>query len=273
MLKVMDTVQTPHHLPANPDGVLCATDTRWAVLMLHGFTAGPQSVMPWAKALTEAGATVYLPLLSGHGTTVSDLAQTKAGQWRRDVQRALDDLLVQDFDKLAVAGLSMGGTLALDAASHRPVDATLVVNPALSFKLLDRLGVLLSPLFDRVIPTVGPLAGDVHQAGVTEEAYARTPVPAVQELAKLLRTTRRQLRNIVSPVTLYWSPRDHIVPRSSAKILRQAVKPHLLTTVALEQSFHVATLDYDAPTIHRHSISTLSALSGGHREIPRTQRA
>lgn len=261
-------MQTPHYLTPNPDGVLCASGTRWAVLLLHGFTAGPQSVQPWAEALAEAGATVYLPLLSGHGTTVADLAHTSAGQWRRDVQRAVDELLTQGFDKLAVAGLSMGGTLALDAASHRPVDATLVVNPALSFKTLDRLGVSLSPLFDRMIPTVGPLAGDVHKPGVAEEAYDRTPVAAVQELGKLFRTTRRQLGTIASPVTLYWSTRDHIVPSSSARILRQAIKPHLLTTVALERSFHVATLDYDAPTIHRHSISTLLALSGGHREIP-----
>lgn len=268
MLKVMDTVQTSHYLSPNPNGVLCATGTRWAVLMLHGFTAGPQSVRPWAEALAEAGATVCLPRLSGHGTTVSDLAQTSAGQWRRDVQQAVDGLLAQGFDKLAVAGLSMGGTLALDAASHRRVDATFVVNPGLSFKMLDRFGVALSPLFHRVIPTVGPLAGDVNRPGVEEEAYSRTPVAAVQQLAKLFWTTRRQLVDIDSPVTLYWSSRDHIVPPSSARILRRAITPHLLTTVVLERSFHVATLDYDAPTIQRHSIAKLLELSGGHRETP-----
>lgn len=266
MLKIMETVQTPHYLTPNPDGVLRASGTRWAVLMLHGFTAGPQTVMPWADALAEAGATVCLPLLSGHGTTVSDLAQTSAGRWRRDVQQAVDNLLTQGFDKVAVAGLSMGGTLALDVASHRRVDATFVVNPALSFKMLDRLGVALSPLFERVIPTVGPLAGDIKKPGVIEEAYNRTPVPAVQELSKLFWTTRRHLVNIDSPVTLYWSTRDHIVPPSSVRILRRALRPHLLTTIVLDQSFHVATLDYDAPKIHRHSISTLLALSGDHRE-------
>jgi len=266
----MDTTQSSQYLSPNPDGLLLASDTRWAVLMLHGFTSGPQSVFPWAQALAHAGATVHVPLLSGHGTTVADLAQTRAGQWRRDVQRAIDTLLTQDFDRVAVAGLSMGGALALDVASHRPIDATFVVNPALSFKFFDQLGVYLSPLMQRVVPTVGPLAGDVNKPGVTECAYERTPVAAVEQLSKLFRTVKQHLSTITSPITLYWSRYDHIVPRSSATILRKGVRPDLITTVELERSFHVATLDYEAATIHRDSIARLLDLSGGRYETART---
>ena len=268
MLETMSTLQSSQDLAPNLDGPLAETGTRWAVLMLHGFTSGPQSLLPWALALADAGATVRVPLLSGHGTSVADLSQTTAGQWRQDVQRALDDMLAEDFDKIAVAGLSMGGALALDAASNRPVAATFVVNPGLSFKLGDQLGVYLSPLIQRMIPTVGPLAGDVSKPGVTESAYDRTPVAAVQQLARLFWTTRRQLSKIESPVTLYWSPQDHIVPGSSAKILRRGVDPKLLTTMVLERSFHVATLDYDAAVSHQHSIARLLELSGDLHEAP-----
>lgn len=257
---------TLHAFNPDPDGTLTRTGTRWAVLLLHGFTAGPSSVLPWAQALAKAGATVYTPLLSGHGTSVTDLGRTRAEQWRRDVQHSLDELLAQGFDRIAVAGLSMGGTLALDAASNRPVDAVFVVNPGLSFRALDQLGVYLSPLVQWVLPTVGPLAGDINKPDVSESAYDRTPVAAVHQLARLFRTTRRQLANITAPVTLYWSEEDHLVPRSSARILHDNIAPRLLTTVVLEQSFHVATLDYDAPVIHRDSIAKLLDLSGGHHE-------
>src|SRR5690625_3606858 len=146
MLEGMDTTQSSQYLSPNPDGLLLASDTRWAVLMLHGFTSGPQSVFPWARALAHAGATVHVPLLSGHGTTVADLAQTRAGQWRRDVQRAIDTLLTQDFDRVALAGLSMCGARAVDVASHEPLHATVVVNTALSFKFFDWLRSYLSLL-------------------------------------------------------------------------------------------------------------------------------
>ena len=256
-------LKASQYFSPDSEGILATSGTRWAVLLLHGFTAGPQSVLPWAQALATAGATVHVPLLSGHGTSVADLARTTAGQWRRDVQKSLDGLLSQPFDRVAVGGLSMGGTLALDAASHRPVDAVFVVNPGLSFRSVDQLGVFMAPLMHRVLPTVGPLADDVNKPGVTEGAYDRTPVAAVHELAKLFLTTRRRLGNITAPVTLYWSREDHILPRSSAKILRRGVNPRLFTPVVLERSFHAATLDYDAPLIHQDSVSKLLDLSEG----------
>ena len=250
-------------LDPHPLGILTKHAARWGVVLLHGFTAGPGSVLDWGHALANAGATVYIPTLPGHGTSVHDLAETHAGQWRQHVQQTMDYVLTQGHDRVAVAGLSLGGTLALDAAAHRPVDATLVVNPALSFKPLDQLGVALSPLFQRLIPTVGPLAGDVKKDGVTEVAYDRTPVPAVAELAKLFRTVRGRLADITAPVSLYWSTEDHIVPATSAKQLRRYIAPDLLRTVVLANSYHVATLDHDAALIAHDSIDVLHSIAGG----------
>ncbi|HJF14860.1 MAG TPA: alpha/beta fold hydrolase [Enteractinococcus helveticum] len=258
-------MQSIEILQPDPQGVLAKNQTHWGIVLLHGFTADPGSVLPWGQALATAGATVYIPTLPGHGTTVSDLAQTRAGQWRQQVQQTVDNMLMQNYDHIAVAGLSLGGTLALDAAAHRMVDATFLVNPALTFKPVDQLGVALSPLFQRIIPTVGPLAGDIQKAGVVEEAYDRTPVPAVVELAKLFRTVRRQLTDIQSPVTLYCSTEDHIVPPTTAKLLRRRLGPNLLRIVRMDNSYHVATLDNDAPLIFQDSVHTLLKLSGGGR--------
>src|SRR5699024_1064336 len=113
----------------------------------------------------------------------------------------------------------------------------------------------------------------VRKPGVTEGAYDRTPVAAVEQLAILFSVTRRHLADITAPVTLYWSPEDHILPRSSARILRRGLEPHLLTTVILEQSFHAATLDYDAPLIDQDSITTLQKLSRGQHDTAWTRRA
>ncbi len=260
-------MQAPEFLAPNPSGALAQSGIRWGVMLLHGFTAGPSSVLPWGQALSTAGATVMVPLLPGHGTTFEDLAQTSAGQWRHHVQQKLDQMLAQRYDRIAIGGLSLGGALALDAAAHRVIDAVFVVNPGLSFKPLDRLGVALSPLMQRIIPTVGPLAGDLKKPGVVETAYTRTPVPAVEELAKLFRTVRGHVRSIAAPITLYQSAVDHIVPASSATILRRKIEPRQLRTVMLDHSYHVATLDFDAPLIHQDSITTLLKLSGGGNEL------
>ena len=266
MLVTMVTQHSSIYLEPEPLRTLNSNGVRWAVLLLHGFTAGPGSVLPWGRALAKAGAAVSIPLLSGHGTSIADLANTTAGRWRADVQRELDTLLAGPYDAVAIGGLSMGGTLALDAAAHREVKATFLVNPALSFKALDRLGAYLSPLIHRIVPTVGALAGDINKPGPPESAYPRTPVSSVQQLAQLIRTTRRNLSRIASPVTLYLSRVAHIVPASSARILERSLADGKLRKLMLENSFHVATLDYDAETIHHDSVTTLSAMSGGLRD-------
>lgn len=261
-LVAMTTRQLPIFLPPTQGAPLARPGARWGVLLLHGFTGGPTAVASWGQALASAGATVSIPLLSGHGTTVSDLAHTTAGQWRLDVARALIELRSQDLDLIAVGGLSMGGALALDASAHAAPDATLVVNPALTLNWLDIAGAMMAPLLKQIIPTVGPIAGDIKKPGVAEFAYERTPVAAVEELFKLLRTIRVTLPRISGPVTLYWSPQDHIVPASTKRLLHRRLRQ--LETVVLDNSYHVATLDYDAERIFQDSISRLLSISGGN---------
>ena len=38
------------------------------VLLLHGFTGSPASVLPWAEFLAEAEYSIRVPRLPGHGT-------------------------------------------------------------------------------------------------------------------------------------------------------------------------------------------------------------
>ena len=49
------------------------------MLVLHGFTGNPQSLRPLAEAVADAGFTVDLPLLPGHGTAVEDMVPTTVG--------------------------------------------------------------------------------------------------------------------------------------------------------------------------------------------------
>ena len=48
----------------------------YGVLVLHGFTGNPGSMRPLAEAFADAGFSVELPLLPGHGTSVEDMLGT-----------------------------------------------------------------------------------------------------------------------------------------------------------------------------------------------------
>ncbi|MDY6055580.1 alpha/beta hydrolase [Micrococcus sp.] len=226
-----------------------------AVLMLHGFTSGPACVRPWAEGLAAGGLRVHAPLLPGHGTRWQDLAATSAHTLRAAVRDELDALLA-DHEHVVVAGLSMGGALALDAAAHRPVRAVLVVNPALRF---GHLLAPAAPLLKHVVASVSSIAGDVAAPGVREAAYERTPVAGVAELGRIQRATRRGLGRITAPVTVFRSAQDAVVPQASHRCLLRGLDSAPVRVVPLPRSRHVATLDYDLPRIVAESLDAVAA--------------
>ena len=110
---------------------------------------------------------------------------------------------------------------------------------------------------EAMLRTVPPVAGNIARPGVEEEAYPATPLRAVAGLDRLLRQVRGELDRVEAPVLLMRSARDDVLPPSSADTLERRLRPGRLTTVRLEDSLHVATLDYDADKITRHTLEFL----------------
>ena len=105
-----------------------AGDARGA-LVLHGFTGNPQSMRGLATALADAGLTVELPLLPGHGTSVADMVPTRWEDWSAAAEAAYIELAAR-CDAVVAVGLSMGGTLSVWLAERHPeIAALVVVNP------------------------------------------------------------------------------------------------------------------------------------------------
>src|ERR1700690_2819121 len=101
------------------------------VLVLHGFTGNPCSMRPLAQRCVDAGYSVELPRLPGHGTSIEDLVTRR---WPDLVAVAVDayDDLAQRCDKVAVVGLSVGGALTALIAEKRPdVVGCVFINPML----------------------------------------------------------------------------------------------------------------------------------------------
>jgi esterase/lipase len=147
-----------------------------------------------------------------------------------------------------VAGLSMGGTLSIRLAEERGDDVAglVLVNPSL---LTQRLDAKLLPLLARITPSWAPIASDIKKAGVTELAYPKLPTRAVLQLRQLWTATRADLAKVTAPVLVYRSRIDHVVEAISSTVLLEGISSTDATEVVLEDSYHVATLDNDAPTI------------------------
>jgi len=229
------------------------------VLLVHGFTSTPQSLRPWAEHLAEAGYTVRLPRLPGHGTTWQEMNRTEWSDWYATVDATFRELLAR-CRTVVVAGLSMGGALALQLAqNHGPRVAGLVlVNPAVKFE--DPRLVML-PVLKHLVGALPGIANDIKKADATELAYTKTPLKAGHSQVVAWRTIIRDLPEVTQPVLLLHSPQDHVVPASSSALVLSKISSEDVQEILLENSYHVATLDNDAPLIFAESVKFIERLT------------
>jgi len=232
----------PVDLPGGPVGVLLS----------HGFTGTTQSMRPWAEHLAAAGVTVLAPRLPGHGTRWQDMNRTRFSDWYGEVERAFDDLRGR-CEQVFAMGLSMGGTLVLRLAEQRgeQVAGLVVVNASLASERRD-LKVL--PLVSKVKASLAGIGSDIKKPGVSELAYDRTPLKAMASLQRAWPVVRQDLSRISCPVLVYRSREDHVVEPVSGRTLLQGLAGGTVEERVLEESYHVATLDNDAPAIFAGSL-------------------
>jgi len=243
-------VSEPSVLPgAEP---FSATGGPHGVLVVHGFTGCPQSMRGLAEAFAAGGFGVELPLLPGHGTTIDDMLTTAWPDWSGFVELAYNELAVR-CEKVVVAGLSMGGSLAVWLAAHHPEIAGVVAINAVIDPPAEPFREMLRQLLAEGHTTMPAVGNDVADPDVTELAYDATPLTPLLSLCQAGDELYAKLGDIHCPVLIMNSPQDHVVPPVSSDILASRVSGPV-ERVTLERSYHVATIDYDKDDIAARAV-------------------
>jgi len=247
----------PFHADATPDP---QDGRRVGVLLSHGFTGSPASMVPWGRHLAERGLGVAVPRLPGHGTTWQEMAGTGWVDWYGELERAFEKLSA-DCDQVVVGGLSMGGGLALRLAAERghEVAGVMLVNAAVASSNKQLLAV---PLLKRFVPSMPGIGNDIKKPGQEEYGYDRVPLRALGSMLSGWKAIRHDLPKVTQPILLFRSAEDHVVDPSSARIIRSTVSSRDVRERILENSYHVATLDNDAPVIFEESLEFVRRVTG-----------
>lgn len=229
------------------------------VLVLHGFTGNPSSVRPVAEAMVAAGFDVEMPRLPGHGTSIEDMMATSWSDW---FSAALDafDALASRCDRVAVAGLSMGGLLTLAVGGERSVAGLVCVNPVARMRSPEETAMVDELIADgmTVLPGIG---SDIADPDATELAYDGTPLEPLRSM--FLDGVRPRCENwgqLTAPLLLFTSENDHVVdPADSTHLASTYGGP--VEHVWLEKSFHVATQDFDRDLICERAVAFVTGLT------------
>jgi carboxylesterase len=257
----------PHNAPWSAQGF--GPRARIGIALIHGFTGSPVSLRPLAELLAQAGFTVELPRLPGHGTTWREMLPTRYDDWRAHVVSTVKSLAART-DSVVLLGLSMGGTLCLDVASGGGVAVAGVVT--INAQILDRHGIVvkLGPYLEKILPIVpaslaGLVANDIAKPHSLERAYGWVPSAAGNSLLRALPRVRRQLAHMPCPVLVMYSSNDHSVSPANSRALLRLIRCPDLGGLVLERSYHVATLDYDQELILERATAFADRAGGAAR--------
>lgn len=219
------------------------SDPERAILVLHGFTGHPGDMEFLGKELNQnLDLTVAIPRLSGHGTNAADFRSTNANDWLRAAIDSYLDLKTK-FNKIIVAGLSMGGLLSLQIANGFAVDKMILIAPALyatdrKLPITHLLRFFKLKLEQDNYQEVLANSKTEEERLITEDYYRYHYAAQVAELHKLMLSTRKIIANIKTPALIISSIKDKVVPlRAAEEIYDQLKGPAALEV--FEESPHV----------------------------------
>jgi carboxylesterase len=219
------------------------------VLISHGFTGTTSGMKPLGEYLHKTeGWTVLGARLKGHGETPQAMSMTTAEDWIRSIEEGLTTLQGR-CKHILMAGLSMGGCLTLYMAAKYPhvFKAIAPINACLYFGAPD----FAAWAYDKDAPaTIKGVGNDVKDPSIVEIAYADVPVPCIREIYGLMAITRDLLPRVTAPALVLVSPEDHVVPAANSDVIMQSIKSAKRELLLLQNSYHVATIDYDKDLIN-----------------------
>lgn len=233
-----------------------------AVLLIHGFTGTPYEMREFGEYLAQRGFRVYAPLLPGHGTTIEELIKTGRTDWIEGAEHGLRLLQEEAPENVFVSGLSMGGTLTLYlGATHPEVKALGPICAPVNIRdwrvrfLLPILKYFFtySPFGEQPVDILDKSLIDDPVAIEARSRYGRPAIPSVLELLALVRETNERLTDINQPVLIIQARKDGLVPPSTAEYIYQNVSSLDKRVLWLENSAHVATMDYEKQTLFKET--------------------
>ena len=223
-------------------------------LCIHGFTGNPSSMRGVAEAFAAAGLHVELPRLPGHGTVVDDMLDTRWDDWAAEAEAAYQRLVAR-VDRVVVAGLSMGGTLALRVAADHPEVAGLVlVNPAAQPFAVE-LTEMVEGMLAEGQEVMAGIGSDIADPDATESAYEGTPLrPLLSFAVDGIEPVSHEYPSMTMPLLLITSRNDHVVDPAASDFLAEHYGGPV-ERILLDRSYHVATQDYDRELIFAEAVS------------------
>ncbi len=216
-----------------------------AILLIHGWSTVPYEMKRLGEFLNAHGYTVYIPMLSGHGTVPQDMENVTAKEWIKDVVIAYK-YLYKKYGKVYVGGTSMGATLALNLATQEKKIAGLILMAApykLKMENLVEKSVRILSKFKKYHRKFYPPTFGKATSVTRLISYQTYSLKSVIELGRLVQDTRLKIEQVKQPCLLLQSKHDHIIQKRSMNIIYNKLGSKIKRKRYIDKAYHTFISD------------------------------
>jgi carboxylesterase len=267
--------------PASDDGIIIGAEPRTlaqpgsrALLLFHGYNDSPRSLESLAERIANAGWTVRLPLLPGHGRSLEAW-----DDWRADevfaMARAEYAALRKTHSVVVVGGLSMGGALATWLAAESDADALVLFAPMLFIPRPMQVAVSTARLWSLVTRYLSGRGGRSirdPEAQARMISYGCSTRRSLEALDKIANEMLVRLGFVHVPVLFVQSREDNRLPHDQSKRALARIASDDRTALWIEGAGHVLTVDYGWQDLADRTVAWLDARFPADRPPSRLSR-
>jgi len=262
-MSIHTLLSLPKELHTHPAGLpLYLKGKEVAVLLIHGYTGITDELSFFARRLNEAGFTVALPRLPGHGTSGADFLSTRAEDWYRKVLDTYCDLKGQ-FPTVHWVGLSMGALLAILGRSQFHSGKLVLAAPAL--QVFDRR-LILTPLLRLFVRRMQKkeyrFEGPPEYAPIADSYWQYDWPGQAAELYRLQRLARQRLSLLSGNILVLLGGKDDTVPPTVLDEIRKKAFHCTVDSLTFPESGHVVVNDVEREQVADAVIRWLSEQRG-----------
>lgn len=228
-----------------------------AVLLLHGFTGHSADVRMLGRFLQKHGYTSHAPIYPGHGQTPTEILQTNPSMWWERVVSAYEYLRKLGYDKIAVAGLSLGGVFSLKLGYTVPITGIITMCAPMIEKTNE----------ERMKPFLYYVR-QYEEAKKTNEQDIQNKVASIkknersffQKNNELFQEVKQQLDLIYAPILIAQASVDPVIDEKSAEVILHGVSSYQKYIRYYDNGTHALTLSPAKEELHADIVKFLNEL-------------
>lgn len=268
---------TIDHRPLGPDGIVVGAEGFTlaragapAVLLIHGAGDTPQTLRYLGDALFARGFHVEAPLLPGHGRSLNAFKRTRAVDWINAARSSYRGLQ-EGHDWVAIAGLSMGGAIAVRlAAESSQLPALCLLAPYFALRPGANRAARLSRLWGPIMPVFESSEG-FSVLDPTERArslaYGLFTAAALRGLRKTVLRANEALPRVTAPTLMVQSREDNRISPADAERAFAAIGAGDKRLEWVTGAAHIITVDYG----REHVFELVASWLTRHQRAPVTK--